>query len=83
MADQINGTDSAAAAAADAFDFRLYRYTPSLSAAIVFVAVFAILTAMHIWRIQRHRSFYFTAFTIGGVCKTPSDPWKCPDRHIH
>lgn len=74
MADQTNGTDSAAAAAAaaaaaEAFDFRLYRYTPSLPAAIVFVAVFAILTAMHIWRIQRHRSFYFTAFTIGGACK--------------
>jgi hypothetical protein len=67
MADQTSGTN--AAAAADAFDFRLYRYTPSLSAAIVFVVIFAILSALHVARIQRHRSYYFTAFTIGGFCK--------------
>ncbi|ETS77968.1 hypothetical protein PFICI_10030 [Pestalotiopsis fici W106-1] len=68
MASQNNSTDAqaAAAAAAGAFDFKLYRYTPSLPAAIVFVVVFAILSSLHVARIQRHRSYYFTAFTVGG-----------------
>lgn len=54
---------------AEAFDFKLYRYDPSLPAAIVSVAVFAILTAAHTWRLLRVRAYYFTAFTIGGLCK--------------
>ncbi|KAI0835138.1 RTA1-domain-containing protein [Hypoxylon sp. FL0890] len=58
---------AAAAAAAGAFDFKLYRYDPSLAAAIVFVVVFAILTALHTWRLYRNHAVYFTAFTIGGL----------------
>ncbi|KAH6691492.1 RTA1 like protein-domain-containing protein [Plectosphaerella plurivora] len=57
-------------AAAEAFDFQLYRYTPSLAAAIVSVIVFAILTILHTWRMFRARAFYFTAFTIGGLFQT-------------
>ncbi|KAK8137301.1 hypothetical protein PG984_005241 [Apiospora sp. TS-2023a] len=60
------GYDAAAAAASDAFDFKLYRYTPSLPAAIVFAAVFAVLSALHTWQLARHRAYYFTAFTVGG-----------------
>ncbi|KAI8664961.1 hypothetical protein NCS56_00930400 [Fusarium sp. Ph1] len=60
-----DGTDPGAA-----FDFKLYRYTPSLPAAIASVAVFAILTVLHTWRLLRARAFYFTAFTIGGVFQT-------------
>jgi hypothetical protein len=52
------------------FVFKLYRYTPSLWAAIVAAVVFAILTGAHFWRMFRFRSFYFTAFTIGGLCKS-------------
>ncbi|KAH8674281.1 RTA1 like protein-domain-containing protein [Xylariales sp. PMI_506] len=48
------------------FDFKLYRYDLSLPAAIIGVTVFAILSTLHVWRIYRHRSYYFTAFTIGG-----------------
>ncbi|KAM0282484.1 hypothetical protein ACHAQH_002998 [Verticillium albo-atrum] len=51
----------------DGFDFKLYRYTPSLPAAIVSAAVFAILTAVHTWRMSRARAFYFTPFVIGGI----------------
>ncbi|KAK7998959.1 hypothetical protein PG991_014634 [Apiospora marii] len=57
---------AAAAAASEAFDFRLYRYTPSLPAAVVFAAVFAVLSALHTWQLARHRAYYFTAFTVGG-----------------
>ncbi|KAF5519109.1 Protein RTA1 [Colletotrichum aenigma] len=67
--DESSAQDAAAAAAA-AFDFKLYRYTPSLPAAIVSVAVFAFLTALHTWRIFRARAFYFTAFTVGGLFQT-------------
>ncbi|EMT72211.1 RTA1 like protein-domain-containing protein [Fusarium oxysporum II5] len=52
---------------ADEYDFKLYRYTPSLAAAVISVAVFAILTGLHIWRLFRARAYYFTAFTIGGI----------------
>ncbi|KAM0186721.1 hypothetical protein ACHAPI_011571 [Fusarium lateritium] len=52
------------------FDFKLYRYDPSLPAAIVSVVVFAILTVLHIWRLFRVRAYYFTAFTIGGIFET-------------
>lgn len=52
-----------------AFNFQLYRYTPSLAAAVIAVAIFAILTVLHMWRLLRVRAFYFTAFTIGGICK--------------
>jgi hypothetical protein len=49
-------------------DFALYRYDVSLPAAIAALVVFLILPLLHVWRIYRHRSFYFTAFTVGGVC---------------
>lgn len=51
-----------------AFDFQLYRYVPDLYAAIASVAIFAILTVLHFWRIARHRSYYFIAFAVGGIC---------------
>ncbi|KLU85831.1 hypothetical protein MAPG_04851 [Magnaporthiopsis poae ATCC 64411] len=50
-----------------AFDFQLYRYVPDLPAAIASIAIFAILTALHFWRIARHRSYYFLAFAVGGI----------------
>lgn len=60
------------------FDFELYRYIPSLPAAIISVVVFAILTVSHTWRLLRARAFYFTAFTVGGLCESSSqtDNWR-------
>ncbi|KAL4728042.1 hypothetical protein ACLX1H_004751 [Fusarium chlamydosporum] len=55
---------------AEAFDFKLYRYDPSLPAAVVSVVIFAILTVAHTWRLFRVRAYYFTAFTIGGIFET-------------
>ena len=51
-----------------AFDFKLYRYIPSLPAAAVSVAVFAVLTAAHLWRLLRARAYYFSVFALGGLC---------------
>ncbi|KAK3290354.1 RTA1 like protein-domain-containing protein [Chaetomium fimeti] len=58
--------DDSTASGAELLDFALYRYELSLPAAIATAVVFLILTLLHIWRIYRHRSFYFTAFTVGG-----------------
>jgi len=55
-------------------DFKLYRYTPSLPAAILATVVFGLLTALHTWRMAKARAWYFTAFTIGGLCKKTQPP---------
>lgn len=50
-------------------DFQLYRYVPSLPAAVISLVVFGALTALHTWRLMRVRAFYFTAFAVGGLCE--------------
>lgn len=61
-------SDTAATAPASDFDFQLYRYTPSLAAAITALIIFLTLTSLHVWRLVRARALYFIAFTIGGAC---------------
>ena len=65
---QDQGSQGSDAASSELFTFSLYHYTPSLPAAILSVAIFAILTATHGWRMHRAGSLYFTPFTIGGLC---------------
>ncbi|KAJ5668404.1 uncharacterized protein N7477_006974, partial [Penicillium maclennaniae] len=48
-------------------DFKLYRYTPSLVAAIIFIVLFVLATLYHLYQVVRTRSWYFTVFVIGGV----------------
>lgn len=62
----INGL-AMARAAEEKVKFELYRYTPSLPAGVIAATVFGVLTALHLWRMFRHRSFYFIAFTVGGA----------------
>lgn len=52
----------------DDFDFQLYRYVPSLPAAIAACAVFGLLTAAHTWRMVRARTWFCTPFVVGGLC---------------
>ncbi|PYH78085.1 putative RTA1 domain protein [Aspergillus uvarum CBS 121591] len=49
----------------DAVYFALYRYTPSIAAAVVFTVVFCVLAILFIYRIVRHRTFFFIPFLIG------------------
>lgn len=56
-------------------DFKLYRYTPSLVAAVLFIVLFALTTAYHLWQTVRPRCWYFLVFVTGGVCKSIS-LWK-------
>ncbi|CAP93844.1 hypothetical protein E8E15_009000 [Penicillium rubens] len=48
-------------------DFELYRYTPSLVAAIIFIVLFALATAYHLYQVVRTRFWYFTIFVLGGA----------------
>ena len=64
------GAGAGAAADAGGFDFALYRYTPSLPAAIVSAAVFGVLTIGHFWRMFRNRTWFCLPFAIGGVCES-------------
>ena len=50
-------------------DFELYRYTPSLVAAIIFIVLFALATAYHLYQVVRTRFWYFTIFVLGGACE--------------
>ncbi|KAF4958096.1 hypothetical protein FGADI_2654 [Fusarium gaditjirri] len=52
-------------------DFKLYRYTPSLPAAIIATVIFAIISCLHIWRLSKARAWYFIPFTVGGACASP------------
>ncbi|KAJ5153742.1 uncharacterized protein N7500_009181 [Penicillium coprophilum] len=47
--------------------FKLYRYTPSLVAAIIFIILFVIATLYHLYQVVRTRSWYFTIFVVGGA----------------
>jgi hypothetical protein len=49
--------------------FELYRYTPSLVAAIIFIVLFVLATLYHLYQVVRTRSWYFTIFVVGGACE--------------
>jgi ABC-type microcin C transport system permease subunit YejB len=55
----------------DTTSFVLYRYIPSLPAAIIFVVLFALTTFYHIFQIGRKRTWYFIPLAVGGICTTP------------
>lgn len=50
-------------------DFQLYRYTPSIAAAIIFITSFALTTLYHGYQLIKSRSWYLVAFAVGGLCK--------------
>ncbi|KAF9729152.1 hypothetical protein PMIN06_000059 [Paraphaeosphaeria minitans] len=51
----------------DTTAFVLYRYLPSLPAAIVFIVAFALATFYHIFQIGRKRTWYFIPLAVGGA----------------
>lgn len=50
------------------FDWKMYRYTPSLAAGILFLALFSILTLMHVYSYTRHRRTSIIYIILGGLC---------------
>ncbi|KAK3314392.1 RTA1 like protein-domain-containing protein [Apodospora peruviana] len=43
----------------------IYGYTPSFALAVLGVILFALFFAVHIFQLLRHRSWYFTTFSVG------------------
>ncbi|CAI7567842.1 unnamed protein product [Penicillium pancosmium] len=52
----------------DFADFELYRYTPSLVAAVIFLVLFIFATLYHLYQVVHTRCWYFTVFVVGGAC---------------
>ncbi|KAF7504528.1 hypothetical protein GJ744_002148 [Endocarpon pusillum] len=52
------------------FSSYLYQYVPSLAAAVVAIAIFAILTIAHIYRLIMQRAWFCVAFAVGGLFET-------------
>ncbi|KAF2088812.1 RTA1 like protein [Saccharata proteae CBS 121410] len=48
-------------------DFKLYRYDPSMAAAVIFIALFGLTTALHCFQMIRSRTWFFIPFIIGGI----------------
>ncbi len=48
-----------------------YTYNPSLPAAYIFMTLFAGVTLAHFIYVFPLRSWYFTNFVLGGICKSP------------
>ncbi|KAJ5934275.1 Protein RTM1 [Penicillium verhagenii] len=46
-------------------DFALYRYTPSLPAAVVFAVIFLLLSIFHLIRLFKNRTYLFIPFIVG------------------
>ncbi|KAK3329988.1 RTA1 domain protein [Apodospora peruviana] len=51
-------------------DFFLYQYEPSVAAAALFIALFAITTGLHSYQMIRTRTWFFIPFVCGGLCET-------------
>ncbi|KAF3032815.1 hypothetical protein E8E12_003341 [Didymella heteroderae] len=51
------------------FDWKMYRYTPSLVAAILFLALFTILTLLHVYSYTRSRRTSIIYIILGGLCE--------------
>jgi len=45
-----------------------YKYTPSLPAAITFMALFSIATSLHVHQLVKSRSWLLLPLAIGGIC---------------
>lgn len=61
-------------------NFVLYRYTPSIAAAIIFVILFALGFIGHTYYVFKLRARYFIPFAIGVLCKMNSQ--SCPSTTI-
>jgi hypothetical protein len=48
-----------------------YRYQPNLAAAAALTTLFGLATLAHCVLLVRRKTYYFTPFIIGGICKLP------------
>lgn len=53
----------------DSSDFKLYRYDPSMGAAVVFTALFLAASCIHSFQLFRTKAWSLVPFVIGGHSK--------------
>lgn len=49
--------------------FKLYRYDPSMTAAVIFIILFSAISALHTYQLVRTKTWFFIPFLIGGYCE--------------
>lgn len=47
-----------------------YPYTPSKAAGFIFMALFAVVTIIHIAGVKRYKTNYFIPMVLGGICES-------------
>jgi len=53
----------------DDTSYQLYRYKPSVAAAILFIVLFTLTTVLHLTQMIRTRTWFFIPFCVGGLCE--------------
>lgn len=61
------------------FDWKMYRYTPSLAAAALFLSLFSIMTLLHVYSLINHRKTNTIYVILGGLCKHSSHHPDIPE----
>jgi hypothetical protein len=51
--------------------YYLWKYLPSVPAAVIFILLFLVMTGLIVWRMFRTKSWFCIPFAIGGFCKLP------------
>lgn len=57
------------AEAGDDGTFKLYRYDPSMGAAVIFIMLFVAVTGLHLYQFVKTKTWFFACFIIGGLSK--------------
>ncbi|KAK5798256.1 hypothetical protein VI817_004547 [Penicillium citrinum] len=47
--------------------YQFWAYVPSMPAAVVFMLIFLLITALHCWRMFKTKTWFCIAFTLGGL----------------
>ena len=49
-------------------DFYLWKYVPSMAAAVIFLIFYLVASFMHAWKMWTTRMWFCIPFVIGGFC---------------
>jgi hypothetical protein len=49
--------------------YYLWKFIPSLPAAVIFILAFLVMTALISWRMFKTKTWFCVPFAIGGFCK--------------
>jgi hypothetical protein len=48
--------------------YYLWKYIPSVAAAVIFLLLFIVATGYHSWKLHKTKARFCIAFVIGGIC---------------